>query len=67
MTLYTDFDDDALEAVVRSRAPAVPCFTSPPSFIVIAGLDPAIQSAGAARAAFWMPGSSPGMTVKVKQ
>jgi hypothetical protein len=32
--------------------------------IVIAGLDPAIQSSCTALAAFWMPGSSPGMTEK---
>ncbi len=38
-------------------------------FVVIAGLDPAIHSAGAAssdQAQEWMPGSSPGMTISRK-
>ena len=31
---------------------------------VIAGLDPAIHGCRTAMAATWMPGSSPGMTIK---
>jgi hypothetical protein len=39
-------------------------FSPPFSLIVIAGLDPAIQSRRAALVALWMPGSNPGMTEK---